>query len=192
MHQSPNIKIGVTLDGEQLPLTKIVKKTARCIMEELKQLGKEAGGEWLVADSDRTRKPLVCGNLNGWPISHWTLFAGEVYTRTGPRLGPRQLSPVALELRSDCVLNLTTFTPPRHQHVNLKVVTQDGNEIFFKCMATTSLSKLMHAFCQRQGVSLPSVSFLFDGRRIHESFCPVDCDMEDGDVIDVMVEQQGD
>ena len=28
-------------------------------------------------------------------------------------------------------------------HINLKVVTQDGNEIFFKCKTTTTLSKLM-------------------------------------------------
>mmetsp|Transcript_53087 Transcript_53087/g.139542 ORF Transcript_53087/g.139542 Transcript_53087/m.139542 type:complete len:93 (-) Transcript_53087:415-693(-) len=77
------------------------------------------------------------------------------------------------------------------EHINLKVVTQDGNEIFFKCKATTPLSKLMHAFCQRQGVSLNSVRFLFDGTRINEHQTPSDLDMEDGDVIDVMVEQQG-
>uniref|UniRef100_A0A7S3B187 Ubiquitin-like domain-containing protein n=1 Tax=Haptolina ericina TaxID=156174 RepID=A0A7S3B187_9EUKA len=76
-------------------------------------------------------------------------------------------------------------------HINLKVVTQDGNEIFFKCKATTPLSKLMNAFCQRQGVALASVRFLFDGTRINEHQTPSDLDMEDGDVIDVMVEQQG-
>jgi len=60
------------------------------------------------------------------------------------------------------------------EHINLKVVTQDGNEIFFKCKATTPLSKLMHAFCQRQGVSLNSVRFLFDGTRINEHQTPSD------------------
>ena len=59
-------------------------------------------------------------------------------------------------------------------HINLKVVTQDGNEIFFKCKATTPLSKLMHAFCQRQGVALASVRFLFDGTRINEHQTPSD------------------
>lgn len=59
-------------------------------------------------------------------------------------------------------------------HINLKVVTQDGNEIFFKCKATTPLSKLMHAFCQRQGVALSSVRFLFDGTRINEHQTPSD------------------
>ena len=59
-------------------------------------------------------------------------------------------------------------------HINLKVVTQDGNEIFFKCKATTPLSKLMNAFCQRQGVALASVRFLFDGTRINEHQTPSD------------------
>eukprot|EP00966_Prymnesium_polylepis_P285098 6586273-Prymnesium_polylepis.1 len=76
-------------------------------------------------------------------------------------------------------------------HINLKVVTQDGNEIFFKCLVLTPLGKLMHAFCQRQGVALPSVRFLFDGTRINEHQMPIDLDMRDGDVVDVMVEQQG-
>jgi small ubiquitin-related modifier len=75
--------------------------------------------------------------------------------------------------------------------INLKVATQDGNEIFFKCKMTTPLSKLMNAFCQRQGVTMQSVRFLFDGQRINQDQTPKDLDMEDGDSIDVMVEQQG-
>ena len=55
----------------------------------------------------------------------------------------------------------------------------------------TPLEKLMKAFCQRNGVSMNSVRFLFDGNRIQPASTPEDLDMEDGDVIDVMVEQQG-
>mmetsp|Transcript_26318 Transcript_26318/g.61406 ORF Transcript_26318/g.61406 Transcript_26318/m.61406 type:complete len:94 (+) Transcript_26318:84-365(+) len=75
--------------------------------------------------------------------------------------------------------------------INLKVVTQDGNEIFFKCKQTTQLQKLMNAFCNRQGVAMSSVRFLFDGQRLRETQTPAELDMEDGDVIDVMVEQMG-
>ncbi|KAG8466440.1 hypothetical protein KFE25_002196 [Diacronema lutheri] len=75
--------------------------------------------------------------------------------------------------------------------INLKVATQDGSEIFFKCKMTTPLNKLMNAFCQRQGVTMQSVRFLFDGQRITGDQTPKDLDMEDGDAIDVMVEQQG-
>jgi small ubiquitin-related modifier len=56
---------------------------------------------------------------------------------------------------------------------------------------TTPLQKLMAAFCQRQGVAQNSVRFLFDGERIAPTQSPKDLDMEDGDVIDVMVEQVG-
>ena len=47
------------------------------------------------------------------------------------------------------------------------------------------------AFCTRHGVATSSVRFLFDGNRINPSQTPQDLDMEDGDVIDCMVEQQG-
>jgi len=80
---------------------------------------------------------------------------------------------------------------PDAEAINLKVVTQDGNEIYFKCKMTTPLQKLMNAFCQRNGVTMQSVRFLFDGARLGPQQTPKDLDMEDGDVIDVMVEQQG-
>ena len=127
---------------------------------------------------------------------------------------------------------------PDTEAINLKVVTQSGNEIYFKCKMTTALTKLMNAFCQREGVTMQSVRFLFDGQRIDPNqtpkevgslarpLCPAgrqagaqppramarsrrcrapphtpltashtralwQLDMEDGDVIDVMVEQQG-
>jgi len=75
--------------------------------------------------------------------------------------------------------------------INLKVATQDGNEIFFKCKKTTPLQKLMTAYCQRQGQTVEMVRFLFDGTRLRGNQTPSELDMEDGDVIDVMVEQQG-
>ena len=78
------------------------------------------------------------------------------------------------------------------EHINLKVVMQDGNEIYFKCKETTPLQKLMHAFCNRQGVTMGSVRFLFDGNRINDMQTPSQLEMEDGDIIDVMVEQMGD
>ena len=53
------------------------------------------------------------------------------------------------------------------------------------------LEKLMKAFCNRNGVASNSVRFLFDGNRVNPTQTPQDLDMEDGDVIDVMVEQQG-
>ena len=74
----------------------------------------------------------------------------------------------------------------------MKVVTQDGTEIFFKCRLDTKLGKLMNAFCTRRGVNVRSVRFLFDGQRIGERQTPRELEMEDEDVIDVMMGQVGD
>ncbi|KAJ1634705.1 ubiquitin-related domain-containing protein [Pavlovales sp. CCMP2436] len=67
----------------------------------------------------------------------------------------------------------------------------DNNEILFKCKMTTQLSKLMNAFCQRQGVTMQSVRFLFDSEQIALGQTPRDLEMADGDLIDVFVEQTG-
>ena len=71
------------------------------------------------------------------------------------------------------------------------MVSQDGSELFFKMKKKTQIGKLMNAWCQRQGVNLNAVRFLFDGTRINSDQTPEGLEMEDGDVIDVMVEQQG-
>jgi hypothetical protein len=40
------------------------------------------------------------------------------------------------------------------EQLNLKVKSQDGEEVFFKIKSTTQLKKLMDAYCQRQSVIL--------------------------------------
>ena len=76
--------------------------------------------------------------------------------------------------------------------INLKIVTQYGNEIFFKLRMNTQFVRLMYAFCHRQGISITMVRFLFDAQRVYPHQTPFVLDMEDGDVMDVMVEQAGD
>ncbi|CAG8619158.1 6463_t:CDS:2 [Acaulospora colombiana] len=77
------------------------------------------------------------------------------------------------------------------EHINLKVVGNDHNEVFFKIKRTTQLKKLMDAYCERQGKSINSVRFLYDGERVQPHNTPNELEMEDGDAIDVMVEQIG-
>ena len=60
---------------------------------------------------------------------------------------------------------------PRSEHLNIKV-TDNNNEVFFKIKRTTALSKLMNAFCERQGKNLQSVRFLFDGARVNPTDSP--------------------
>lgn len=75
--------------------------------------------------------------------------------------------------------------------INLKVANASGNEVFFKIKKTTSLRKLMDAYCQRQGLIRGSTRFTFDGKRIDPESTPIDLQMNQGDVIDAMVEQTG-
>ena len=69
--------------------------------------------------------------------------------------------------------------------INFKLITQDGNEIYFKMRELTPLQKVMDAFCNRQGVSMNSVSFLLGGARINKTQTPKQVKMKDGDVIHV-------
>ncbi|KAI8889279.1 ubiquitin-like protein [Backusella circina FSU 941] len=77
------------------------------------------------------------------------------------------------------------------EHINLKVVGSDSNEVFFKIKRSTQLRKLMDAYCERQGKSAGSIRFLYDGTRVLAHNTPNELDMDDGDSIDVMVEQVG-
>ena len=68
-------------------------------------------------------------------------------------------------------------TPPQDapaqnaEHLNIKV-TDNNNEIFFKIKRSTKLEKLMTAFCERQGKSISSVRFLFEGQRVQANDTP--------------------
>ncbi|CAJ0636556.1 8875_t:CDS:2 [Entrophospora sp. SA101] len=77
------------------------------------------------------------------------------------------------------------------EHINIKVVGSDHNEVFFRIKRTTQLKKLMDTYCERQGKSSSSLRFLYDGDRVQSHNTPADLDMDDGDSIDVMVEQLG-
>jgi len=75
--------------------------------------------------------------------------------------------------------------------LNIKVTDQAGNESFFKMKQTTPLQKLMQAWCNRQGIAMKAVRFLFDGSTINPQDTPAELYMEDGEVVDVMTQQQG-
>lgn len=57
------------------------------------------------------------------------------------------------------------------EHLNIKV-TDNNNEVFFKIKRSTKLEKLMTAFCERQGKTLASVRFLFEGQRVQPTDTP--------------------
>jgi len=77
------------------------------------------------------------------------------------------------------------------EYIKLKVVGQDSNEIHFRVKMTTQMGKLKKSYAERVGVSVNSLRFLFDGRRINDEETPKQLEMEDNDVIEVYQEQTG-
>ncbi|XP_009995055.1 PREDICTED: small ubiquitin-related modifier 3 [Chaetura pelagica] len=66
-----------------------------------------------------------------------------------------------------------------------------GSLVEFKTKRPPPLSKLMKAYCERQGLSMRQIRFRFDGQPINEGDTPAQLEMEDEDTIDVFQQQTG-
>ncbi|MES1922819.1 SUMO protein smt3 [Bonamia ostreae] len=77
------------------------------------------------------------------------------------------------------------------EHINIKVRSQDNNEVFFKVRKSTPMNKVMEAYCSRVGKPVGSVRFLFEGERLMKNSNAEKIGLEEGDTIDAMVEQTG-
>lgn len=75
--------------------------------------------------------------------------------------------------------------------LSLRVVNHAGAEIVFRVRQTTVLSKVINAYCESTGVEKAAMRFLVDGLRLCEEKTPADYNLEDGDVVDVVLEQTG-
>eukprot|EP00168_Porphyra_purpurea_P006582 TRINITY_DN18097_c0_g1_i1.p1 TRINITY_DN18097_c0_g1~~TRINITY_DN18097_c0_g1_i1.p1 ORF type:complete len:108 (+),score=28.98 TRINITY_DN18097_c0_g1_i1:25-324(+) len=82
-------------------------------------------------------------------------------------------------------------TKPNADHINLRVVGQNGSEVYFKIRRNTPLRKLMNAYCERQTLGRDTVRFLVDGERVQDEATPDTLGLEDNDVIDVVLHQVG-
>ena len=78
-----------------------------------------------------------------------------------------------------------------NDRITLKVRSQEGNELVFKIKKNTELKKLMDNYCSRLGITATSWRFIYDGERIKPNNTAEELQMEDGDEIDVMLEQIG-
>ena len=129
-------------------------------------------------------------------LERWIDLGAPSFGRTAsdeaPLLADVTLNRAANQWHKIIGRELTDREMHMNTYITLKIISQDGTQIFFKCRFNTLLQKLMTAYCQRQGVAMNSVRFLFDGERLRESQTPEYLEMEDGDVIDVMMEQVGD
>ncbi|KAI6220607.1 Small ubiquitin-related modifier [Aphelenchoides fujianensis] len=83
------------------------------------------------------------------------------------------------------------LTTGQGAYIKLKVVGQDANEVHFRVKYSTIMGKLKKSYAERTGVTITSLRFLFDGRRIENEDTPKSLSMEDDDVIEVYQEQLG-
>eukprot|EP00629_Pelagomonadales_sp_RCC1024_P006560 CAMPEP_0119263278 /NCGR_PEP_ID=MMETSP1329-20130426/2729_1 /TAXON_ID=114041 /ORGANISM="Genus nov. species nov., Strain RCC1024" /LENGTH=239 /DNA_ID=CAMNT_0007262979 /DNA_START=221 /DNA_END=940 /DNA_ORIENTATION=+ len=80
---------------------------------------------------------------------------------------------------------------PVGQQLNIRVRDQTGEATYFKVLTSTKLDKVFNAYSQRKGVARDALRFLFDGQRVFGYQTADDIDMDDGDQIDCLLEQQG-
>ncbi|XP_059872267.1 small ubiquitin-related modifier 1 isoform X1 [Delphinus delphis] len=118
------------------------------------------------------------------------------FSRTGarahaPRISRRTANHCATrEARGRQNLQLRTWGIRRKENI-LNSKSSDSSEIHFKVKMTTHLKKLKESYCQRQGVPMNSLRFLFEGQRIADNHTPKELGMEEEDVIEVYQEQTG-
>ena len=86
---------------------------------------------------------------------------------------------------------MTDVKPKVRETIQLRVNAQQRDPLVFKIKQSTTFNTLMEAYCQRRGQSMNAVRFMFNGDPIQAHQCPLDFQMEDDDVIDVMLEQVG-
>ncbi|GHJ85848.1 hypothetical protein NliqN6_2250 [Naganishia liquefaciens] len=80
---------------------------------------------------------------------------------------------------------------PENTSMNIKVTSTDGNEVFFKIKRTTKLNKLKTAYAERVGKQMNAIRFFYEGRKVLDDDTPESLELEDGDAIEVQLEQVG-
>ena len=88
-------------------------------------------------------------------------------------------------------------SPPKEEkpqvatQISILVKDQGDSAITFKVKTTTKLSKIMNAYAQSQQKTVGTLRFFFDGQRIQDEHTPQGLGIEDGDQLDVFLEQLG-
>ncbi|KAG9243282.1 ubiquitin-related domain-containing protein [Calycina marina] len=84
-----------------------------------------------------------------------------------------------------------TEQKPKGEQINIVVKDQNSNELTFKIKKTTKFEKVFAAWCNMESKEPKSVRFSFDGSRVNPNDTPGALDMEDGDIVEVFLEQMG-
>ena len=107
--------------------------------------------------------------------------------RTGTKFKKVRLfdffSLVARSLVEERNYALALFSNPRRRELI------SAHKIFSSLSHNVLIKQIFDAFLQRKSLQPGSVRVLFDGERVREDQSPQEVDMEDGDSLDVMMEQ---
>ncbi|EKD11958.1 ubiquitin-like modifier [Drepanopeziza brunnea f. sp. 'multigermtubi' MB_m1] len=73
--------------------------------------------------------------------------------------------------------------------ISIKVKEQNEAEMLFKIKTKAKLCKVFNAYCDSAGLKRSTVRFLLDESRVQEEDTPETLQLDDGDMIDAMLEQ---
>ncbi|KAH7886588.1 ubiquitin-related domain-containing protein [Phlebopus sp. FC_14] len=71
------------------------------------------------------------------------------------------------------------------------VINYEGNHITVKVKPNMPFKKIFDAAEKRFGKDSNTFKFVFEGKRLNAADTPAEMDMEDGDMIDAVLEQLG-
>lgn len=77
-----------------------------------------------------------------------------------------------------------------HKYLNITVRNEMGEDVMFKVISTVLLGRVMQAYMAK--TECTGYRFLFDGARVERHLTPASYNMQDGDVIDAVMEHLGD
>ena len=76
--------------------------------------------------------------------------------------------------------------------IHLKICSQNNDDIVFKAKTSTSFEKIIDKYCERFNITnKDQVRFLNDGIKIDKAKTPADLGLEDGDLVECVIEQEG-
>jgi small ubiquitin-related modifier len=70
-------------------------------------------------------------------------------------------------------------------------VHSDGSAVMFRVKPTTKFEKIIQSWCDKKAVDPATMRFHYDSGQVTGQDTPLSLDMDDGDQIDVAVEQVG-
>lgn len=74
-------------------------------------------------------------------------------------------------------------------HITLKMQSEERGLLLFRIRRQMALSKLKDAFCSRTGLRKEQTFLTFDGLRIDGNDTATSLELEEGDILDVMVQR---